>query len=117
REKRLWVGGARRGWAARRGRRQIPEDALTRFGRQHESDSLFLRDEALAVVQEEEKCLVLDDRPTETAAELIPVKVVLFGSSQILKPAVGGEFRILVGVEKRAVELVAARTGLQPHLP
>src|SRR5262245_52463057 len=103
--------------AARRARRQITEDALPRFGGQYSPDRLFLAEEALPVVQKEEKCFAADDRPADTAAELIAIQEVLWGSYQILKPVVGSELRILVGVEERAVKIIRPRTRLQPHLP
>src|SRR5262249_8019131 len=77
---------------------------------------LFLAEEALPVIQKEEKCFAADDRSAHTAAELIAVQEIFWGSDQILKPVIGGEFRILIGVEQGTVKFVRARTGLEPHL-
>src|SRR5205823_9404402 len=63
---------------------------------------------ALFIDKDEEKSLVLDDRPAETPAKLSPVFIILFDRIEIVEPVTGVERGITVVPEEAAAELICS---------
>src|SRR5439155_24742866 len=65
---------------------------------------------ALFIDKDEEKSLVLDDRPAKTPAKLSPIFIILFDVIEIVEPATGVERGITVVPEEAAAELICSRS-------
>src|SRR5689334_18253933 len=96
---------------------EVTENALSRFVRQYGPREIALRDESLAVKQEKEKCLVLDDGATDAPAELIAVVVILSYSLEIVVPGIGAELRVAIRPEQTSMKLIGAGTRGHLNLP
>ena len=72
---------------------------------------------ALFVDKHEEKCLVLDDRPAETPAKLIPVFIILRNAIKVVEPVAGIQCGIAVVPKQTAAELIGSRPCHHLHLP
>src|SRR5262249_24854014 len=96
--------------------RQIAEDALARRTREHSRDHILLLYISLLVDEYEKERLVLLDRSTEAATELIPIAVRLAGTDDILKPSLCGQCRVLVRIEEPSMKVIASGAGLHLHL-
>ena len=79
-------------------------------------DNILLFDVALLINKDKKERFVLFDRSAEPAAELVSVLIVFLSADQVLKPALGRQHRVPVGIEQRSVEVVSAGTGLHPDL-
>src|SRR5438874_12308289 len=63
------------------------------------------------VDEDEEKCLVLDNRSAETHSKLIAVLIILARAGEIVEPRIGVTCRVAVRPKRAAAILVAARPG------
>src|SRR5215467_4118164 len=95
---------------------RVAENSLPGRLRQDERALRYLSHKPLVIGENEEECFVLDDRTAEASAELIPVSVVLCRPVQVLKIRLRVQDRIVIRVERRAVELVRARARSHLYL-
>ena len=97
--------------------REISKNPLPCLRRQHVSGDEVALSGTTAFEQEEEECLVLDDRTTETSSVLITVPVIHRPAVQVIAPGVGIQCGIVVRPEQRSSDLVGSRPRDQLHLP
>ena len=88
---------------------KVAEDALPRQRRQNCAHERLFKNVALFVNQGEEKGFVLDDRPTDTSAKLVPVFDILGDPIEVIEPLAGIEGGVAQELEEAAVQVVGSR--------
>ena len=96
--------------------REEPIDPISRLLGQHGAYKALPDDVALLFQQDEEKCLVLFDRPTDADTKLVPVCIVLFHAVEVVEPVARIDCGIVVGPEDATLELIGPSAGRHLHL-
>ena len=68
---------------------KISEDALPCLRRQDRTCDVSALGGTIALEQEKEKCLVLNDRPTDASTILVPILVILSRPVKVIAPCIG----------------------------